>query len=137
MENVNIFKKLLLFIEYFKILKRNRKKIIDSDLNLKIDRVGRIYTVYTCPEETKRYGREMAEKHIREYVSKVDKLFIDIGLTEYVGVRVISQLIEEYTELDFLIVFGYTGFDNVKFFRNLIIFSLGIIGTITYILISS
>lgn len=131
MEKISFFKKVKLFRDYFKLLKSKRSQIVDKNnkLNLNIDWVGRIYTVYTCPEDVKQYGYELAEKHIKEYVGQVDKLFIELRLTEYVGIRKIEQLIEEYSELDFLIVFGFKGFDNAKFFRNLIIYSILIISS--------
>lgn len=135
MEKLSFFKKIKLLRDYRLLVKRNRDKIVNKDngLNLRIDRVGRIYTVYSCPDDTKQYGIQLAEKYIKDYISKVDKLFVNIGLIEYVGIRKIEQLIQ-YSELDFLIVFGFKGFDTAKFYRNLIIYSILLTTSISTIL---
>lgn len=132
MEKLSIFKKLRLFREYKILIKRNRELILNkkNKLNLRIDKVGRIYTVFTCPEDVKQYGMELAEKYIREYISKVDALFVETRLTEYIGIRKIDQIIE-FSELDFLIVFGFKGFDNAKFYRNIIILIFILIASIS------
>lgn len=133
MEKLSIFKKLRLHREYRILLKRHRKAITNQNngLNLRIDRVGRIYTVYTCPDDVRKYGADLAEKYIKEYISKVSAMLTNLGLIEYVGVRDINQIIE-YSELDFLVVFGFKGFDTAVHYRRLVIFGsvmfLSIIG---------
>lgn len=125
MDELSIFKRIKLLRDYRILVKRNKKQIEDPNngLNLRIDKAGRIYTVFTCPDDVKQYGMTLAEKYIKEYISKVDVLFINTGLTQYVGIREITQMLE-YGELHFLIVFGFKGFDTAKFYRNLIIFGI-------------
>jgi hypothetical protein len=135
MKNVNYFKKLNLLRQYRLIVKRNRERIIDKSnrLNLRIDNIGRIYTVYNCPEDVKSYGGSLAEKYIRDYINRVETFFIEIGLTEYIGIRDIENL----NGLDYLIVFDFKGIDSKKFFNNLIRYSstILILGLISFFLI--
>lgn len=125
MEKLSIFKRIKLFRDYIILIKKHKEKITDkaNGLNLRIDRAGRIYTIFSCPDDVKQYGIQLAEKYIKEYISKVDILFVNTNLVEYIGIRKIDQIIE-YSELDFLIVFGFKGFDTSKFYRNLIISSI-------------
>lgn len=125
MEELSIFKKYRLFRYFKKLLKENREVISNkkNGLNLRIDKAQRIYTVVNCSSDVLKYGNNLATKEIKEYVSKVDKLFIDIGLTEYVGIRDIQQI----SELDFLVVFGYKGFDTTSFYNRLYLF-YGLLG---------
>jgi hypothetical protein len=125
MEKLSIFKRIRLFNDYKILIKRHREKILDktNGLNLRIDRVGRIYTVFSCPEDVKQYGIQLAEKYIKEYIAKVDIIFVEMGLSQYVGIRKIDQVIE-HSELDFLIVFGFKGFNTAKYYRNIIISSV-------------
>lgn len=126
MEKLSLFKRIKLFQEYWKLLKRNKNFLTDkrNGLNLRIDRAGRIYTVYTCPDGVKEYGMELGQKYIREYINSVEPKFIEIGLIEYVGLMNIEQLPGD--GLDFLIVFGFKGFQSNIFLRNLILLSIGI-----------
>lgn len=125
MKKISFYKKLKLFREYRILLRRNRSKITDvnNGLNLKIDNIGRIYTVYNCDESVSKYGMELAEKYIKEYISQVSALFVNLGMTEYIGVWDITQL-SEYSELDFLIIFGFKGFDVSKFYKSLLTYGI-------------
>tara|TARA_R110000772_G_scaffold2410_2_gene8421 strand:+ start:44000 stop:44416 length:417 start_codon:yes stop_codon:yes gene_type:complete len=121
MEKLSIFKRLRLFKDYKILIKRNKQLITDktNGLNLRIDRVGRIYTVFSCPADVRQYGSELAEKYIKEYIGKVDVLFVKTNLSEYVGIREITQI--EGDELDFLIIFGFKGFNTAKYYQNLML----------------
>jgi len=119
MEELSIFKKYKLF-RYFKKLLKDNKEIISNKkngLNLRIDKAQRIYTVINCSPDVAKYGKNLAEKEIKEYVTRAEKLFIDIGILEYVGIRDIQQI----SELDFLVVFGYKGFNTSSFYNRLYI----------------
>lgn len=122
MEKLSFFKKLRLLRDYFIIIRRNKSLITDktNGLNLRIDNVGRLYTIYSCPPDVEKYGSELAQKYIKEYIGKAEVLFIDLNLVEYIGIRDIEQK----SELDFLIIFGFKGFNTPKLFRNTIILTL-------------
>ena len=132
MKELSFFKKLKLFRDYWILLKRSKEELTDktNGLNLRVDRVGRIYTVYNAPEDVRSYGKDVAEKYIKEYIGKVENKFINLGMVEYVGIRDMERV----GELDYLIVFGFKGFDTSKFFTQiityLILFSIGLL--ITY-----
>ena len=120
MENLSIFKKYRLFRYFKKLLNDNREIISNKEngLNLRIDKAQRIYTVVNCSPDVAKYGKNLAEREIKEYVNKAEKLFINIGILEYIGIRDIEQI----SELDFLVVFGYKGFNTTKFYNRLYIF---------------
>jgi hypothetical protein len=122
MEKLSFFKRLKLLRDYFIIIKRNRSAITDkaNGLNLRIDNAGRLYTIYSCPSDVEKYGTELAQKYIKDYIGRAEVLFINLNLVEYIGIRDIEQK----SELDFLIVFGFKGFDTPKLFRNTILLSL-------------
>lgn len=122
MEKLSFFKRLRLLRDYFIIIKRNKSTITDktNGLNLRVDNAGRLYTIYSCPSDVEKYGTELAQKYIKEYISKAEVLFINLNLIEYIGIRDIEQK----SELDFLIIFGFKGFNTPKLFRNTIILTL-------------
>lgn len=124
MKNLSFFKKIKLLIYYFRILKKYKPILLNkkSGLDLRIDRSGRIYTVCNCSEDVAKYGSNLAEKEIKEFISKCDKFFVNNcpQLIEMIGIRDVSKL----TERDYLIVFGFKGLYTPVFFRNLIIISL-------------
>lgn len=117
MENLSLIQKYKLFKHFKKILKLKRNILVNKEngLNLRIDNAQRIYTVVNCSPDVLKYGRNLAEKEIKEHIAKIEKIIIDTNLLQYVGVRDIEQI----TELDFLIVFGYKGFDTASFYTIL------------------
>ena len=128
MDRLSWFKRLKLFIDYIILINRNRERISDKStgLNLRIDNAYRIYTVYNCPEEVSKYGTKLAEKYIKEYIGKVDKLFMKLEIIEFMGIRNIQQV----SELDFLVVFGFKGFNTAKFFNRVISSTLLILASL-------
>lgn len=137
MEELSLIRKIILFRYYLSLIKKNKKTITSKEngLNLRVDRTGRIYTVLNCPEDVKKYGLNLAQKYIGEYIKDVDKLIVNLNMSEYVGVREIKQL----NELDYLIILGYQGFDNRDFFSYLlvisgILISGGLLAIFSYIL---
>jgi hypothetical protein len=118
MKNISFIKKLKLFLEYIKVIRKNKAVITDktNKLNLRIDNAFRIYTVYNCPDDAEIYGPKLAEKYIKEYVSQVDKLCVNLGLSEYIGVWDIQQI----DTSSFLIIFGFKFFQTNKFMTKLV-----------------
>jgi len=120
MGEISYFKKLKMMISYFNIIRDNRDKIInngDNEFKLRIDRVGRIYTVVNVPEETEVYGVDIAKNRLTAFINKIDILFIEIGLPEMVGIRDIKEV----DDFNYLIIFGFSHINTVKFFRNFLI----------------
>jgi hypothetical protein len=111
MEKVSLFKKIKLYRQYVKALKKNKEKLMSSKLNLRIDRVHRLYTVINMPEDVKTYGTNLTEKYIKEYVQKVDPIFSEMGLGELIGILKMDKI----DETNYLIVFGFSLMDTPKF----------------------
>jgi len=111
MEKVSLFKKIKLYRQYVKTLKKNKEKLMSSKLNLRIDRVHRLYTVINMPEDVKTYGTNLTEKYIKEYVQKVDPIFSEMGLGELIGILKMDKI----DETNYLIVFGFSLMDTPKF----------------------
>lgn len=120
---MSFFKKVRLFFIYKKIVDMNREKILDKSLNLRIDSVYRIYTVLNMTEDVKTYGISVAERIITEYIQKMDGFFVNLNLSEYIGILDI----EKVTDTDYLIVFGYGHFNTAKVMSNMIKLTIGTI----------
>ena len=116
---MRFFKKIKLFFLYRKLIKKNDEVLHNPKHNLRIDFVNRIYTVVNLPKDVKQYGTKLAQKYISEYINDVDKLFQEIGISEYVGILDIKR----ETELDYAIIFGFKFFDTAKV-ANRILFTL-------------
>ena len=114
------FKNLRLMISYFKVIRKNKDIIQSEEYNLRVDRAGRIYTVLKIESEDEIYGVNLAEKQVAEFINKVDNLFLDIGLSEIVGIKNVDNL----GDGNFLIVFSFSELDTTKFLRNLIVYSI-------------
>jgi hypothetical protein len=139
MKDLSWFKKFRLFIDYWRLINKNKEDLINKSngLNLRIDRVGRIYTVFNCPDDVSDYGSgfpginmksstELAEKYIKDYIGRAEAKFINLGMIEYIGIRDMERI----GELDYLIIFGFKGFDTAKFFGQTILYSVLIISSI-------
>lgn len=128
MGNISFLKKVKMFFIYKKIVDLNKKTLLDNSLNLRIDNVYRIYTVLNMTDDVKTYGISVAERIITEYVQKMDVVFSNMNLSEYIGILDVEQL----SETDFLIVFGFSHFNTAKLLNKIIKWtlasSLGIFG---------
>ncbi len=114
---MTFFKRFRLFLHYRKLLKRNYDVLSHPKYNLRVDWVNRIYTVVNLPEDVKTYGTNLAQKYISEYINEVDKLFVNMGISEYVGILDIKQ----ETDLDYAIVFGFKFLDSAKFANRILL----------------
>lgn len=113
MEKVSFFKKLKLYRQYIKAIKRNKNKLSDSKINLRIDNVHRLYTVLNMPDDVKTYGSGLTEKYIKEYIQKVDPVFKEMGLGELVGILKMDKI----DETNYLIIFGFSLMNTPVFWR--------------------
>lgn len=116
-KKMNLFKKFKLYRHYRKLIKNNIDTLQTPKYNLRTDYVNRLYTVVNLPPDVKTYGNQLAQRHISEYIAEVDKLFQQIGISEYVGILDIKQ----ETELDYVIVFGFKFIDTAKVANRLLI----------------
>lgn len=126
---VSLLKKIKLYFVYKKIVKQ-ASFILQSEANLRLDRVGRLYTVLNInAEDIKNYGPKLSsqiiQKYVNDYISTVDKLFLKIGLTELVGLLDIKKI----DDTNYLVVFGYS-FLNTKRAANILV-TVGITAVLT------
>lgn len=139
----SIWKKIKLFIEYNKFLKEN-KTLLLTKFNLKIDWIGRVYTVLNIPEDEnlERYGSDvsvnkhkfefenkLSHSYIQKYIKMLDNFLIKNDLKELVGIYDINKI----DDRNYLLIFGFSLFNSEKIYRNgIIFFILTLIGLLTY-----
>lgn len=130
MKELSFFKRLRLLFDYLRIIKHKKTEILDkkNTVELRLDKAKRFYTVCNCDKDVEKYGKNLAEKYIKEHINKCEKIFINSNLIEFVGVWDITQL----DETNYLIVFGFKGFRTERLFRNSIILSSILVGTGIY-----
>ncbi|CAG7579885.1 MAG: hypothetical protein SLAVMIC_00143 [uncultured marine phage] len=119
MKKISLYKRLKLYNQYRKIIRDNRDKFASVNINLRVDRVNRLYTVLNMDDDVKTYGTSLTEKYIKEYITSVDSIFAQMGLSELVGILEITKL----DETNYLIVFGFSLMDTAKLARRTIVFS--------------
>ncbi len=122
-----MFKKLRLLIIYIRILKKNRE-MLKQQHGINIDWVWRMYKTYVIPQEeiknVKEYGFSYVNTLIQKEVSKIDKTFLHIGLSEYVGLMEAIDI----TEREIGLAFRFKFLDTAKIFSKFIWSILMIIG---------
>lgn len=131
---ISFWKKISLFFTYRKAIKQSSFLIL-NEVNLRSDRVGRLYTILNLnSEDILNYGPKLSsqivQKYINDYMSKVDKMFLQLGLNELIGLMEIKKI----DELNYLVVFGYSFFNSARVANSLV--ALGVIAllTISYLL---
>lgn len=121
-QRISFFKKIKLYFIYRRLLKNNYELLQNKKYNLRLDYVNRVYTVLNLSRDVETYGNKLVEKYISDYISQVDKLFTEIGISEYVGLIDIKQ----ETEMDYLIVFGFKFMDTASMANKLLILIISI-----------
>lgn len=141
MKKISFFRKLQLFSEYKKALKKN-KTDLEQKFGMRIDKAHRIYTVLNIPEEyigesyslkTSDINR-ISENYIREYGSAVSTYLNTIGLTELFR----SYEIKKVAKYSYLIVIGFSLINTTKFYNNIyykLLPSLIVISLVAYFLL--
>jgi hypothetical protein len=140
MNKISFFKKLKLFLNYKKIVKKNKIEL-ERSLNIRVDNAQRLYTVLNVPEELigEAYSLKKAdidrisETYIREYVFEVSKLLNSKGLMELFRTYEIKK-VDKYS---YLIVIGFSLIETPRLYNNLyykIIPSIVVLSTMAYFL---
>lgn len=122
MKNIGIFKKIVLFYDYVKIVKKERN-LLEAQMNLRLDDANRLYTVLNIPE--KLFGEEyltkksevetISESYVKDYIVETSKLLNSIGLMELYT----TYKIERVSRLSFLIVIGFSMFRSNEYYNTL------------------
>ena len=140
MKKISYFKKIKLFLNYRKSLKKIKSQL-EEDFNARVDGALRIYTVLNVPveliEEPYNLRKEDIDKLAKSYISDYSKkisIFLNsknlMEMYDYYDVK----KVEKYS---YLLIFGFSLFDSVKFLRNfyITIYSILLVLLITLLVI--
>lgn len=99
-----MFKRLRLLFIYIRILRRNRQ-LLKQKHNISIDWVWRMYKTYIIPldeiDNVKEYGFKYVNQLVQKEMIKIDNTFIEIGLSELVGLMEATDISEREIGLAF------------------------------------
>ena len=143
--SVYFLKRVHLFREYRKALKKNRSEI-ESLLGLRIDRAHRMYTVLNIPDEIigEAYSLKksdidrISENYIKEFLAMSGDYLNSKGLSEIYSVYEIKK-VDKYS---YLIVIGFSMFRSNEMYDRIymrafpILTAALILGILTWIAIS-
>lgn len=140
MKRIGYLKKIKLFLNYRKNLKKITTQL-EQDFNSRVDGALRIYTVLNVPveliEEPYNLRKEdidkLAKNYISDYSQKLSAFLNSKNLMEMYDYYEVKK-VDKYS---YLLVFGFSLFDSVNFFRNLYItmFSLSLVLLTTLLII--
>lgn len=138
MRKLNFFKKLRLFFEYRKLLSPIEKEL-ELNMNARVDRVSRIYTVINIPtdvvEEPYNFRKSdidaLAQNFIKQYTSEMGQFLNQKGLSEFCKFYDVRK-VDKYS---YLLVFGFSLFDSRNVALRFIYTFLILISVITILII--
>jgi hypothetical protein len=114
-----MFKKIRLLSFYIRILRAN-KEFLKTEHGISIDWVWRMYKTYVIPieevETVKEYGFSYVNQLVQKEIVKIDKTFLKLGLSEYVGLMEAVDL----TEREIGLAFRFKFIDTAKMFKRAI-----------------
>jgi len=114
-----MFKKLKLLLIYIRILRKN-EELLKQQHNISIDWVWRMYKTYVIPadevDNVNEYGFKYVNTLVQKEMSRIDKTFIQIGLTEFVGLMEAVPL----SEREIGLAFRFKHLDTSKMFNKFI-----------------
>jgi len=122
-----MLKKIKYFYLYLKILNINKDKLkIEHELS--IDWVYRLYKTYNLTEidieNTKSLGPKYFNDVLKKEINRIDKTFIEIGLSELIGLMEVIELNDNQVGMAFRFKF----FNTAKLFKRIIWLLLYLIG---------
>jgi len=122
-----MFKKIRLLLIYIKILNKN-KEDLKIEHGLSVDWVYRMYKTYTIPQDElndiKTFGFKYFDTMIKKEISKIDKTFIKLGLSELCGLMEVKELNDRQVG----IAFRFKYLNTSKIFSRLVwllLYSIG------------
>jgi hypothetical protein len=114
-----MFKKLNLLLIYIRIIRKN-ELMLKQQHDISIDWVWRMYKTYVIPidelDNVREYGFKYVNTLVQKEMAKIDKTFIKIGLSEYVGLMEAVDL----TEREIGLAFRFKYLDTSKMFNKFI-----------------
>lgn len=119
---MNIFKKIKIYRQYRNSLSKIEREL-SAQFNVRIDNVGRLYTVLNIPEEIfeepynirKSDIDTIAQNYIKEYSSKLSTFLNKNDLIELYDFYSIEK-VEKYS---YLLILGFSLMNTEKFFKRL------------------
>lgn len=117
-----MFKSIKSFFKYKKILKSNKRNLM-LVYNLKKDNFFRLYTVLNMSpniqETIKTYGYYYMDSEVRKYISSLDKYFMEIGISDMIGIHTADQV----AEYSVLIIMSFKYFNTKKIIITIAVLS--------------
>ena len=129
-KNITFFRKIKLFISYWKTIHMIEDQL-ESEFNIRIDSIGRLYTVLNIPSEN--FGEPynlrtndidtLSKKWIKDYSNKLGEYLNKFGLFELYDFYSMKKV----SKFSYLIVFGFSLFNTRKIFSRLLFVYLPIL----------
>lgn len=112
---INLIKDIRLWIRFAKISKQNREFL--EKHNMRVDKLGRIYTVINLPEEIRKTNEYMHEAWVLQNMKPFTQVLLEIGIADYAYPEV--SRIEEPNADAYLVVM-YPEADTISIRRFLL-----------------
>jgi|SRR6185369_12226329 len=108
-----MFKNIKLYRAYRKLVRENEKGLFEK-FNLKVDQVGRIYTIIHVAPQADTYGPKdgprITKSLLQTWLKKLDAYLIEIGLKEYTTVEELTEI----DEMNYLFVMKFKFFNAAR-----------------------
>lgn len=78
---IDLYKDIRLWIKFAKVAKENRSVL--EEASMRVDRLGRIYTVINLPEEIQQGNEYMHEAWVLQNLKPFSEILLKIGLADY------------------------------------------------------
>jgi hypothetical protein len=122
MKKISIFKKLKLFYEYRKIIKKNEEEL-EKKFFVRKDKADRLYTVLNIPQEIigEAYSLKksdidrISENFIKSYYKDLGANLEKMGLSELFT----TYKVEKVGKYSYLLVVGFSLFRSNKYYNTL------------------
>lgn len=77
-----LWNEIKVWVKVKKVAKSNEEAL--NEQGFRIDWVGRIYTVINLPDEVASHNPEVQQMYVLQELRKFDKIFLDIGIADYI-----------------------------------------------------
>lgn len=126
-----MFKNIRLYNLYRKLVKEHEKGLLEK-FNLRIDQVGRIYTVIHVPPQADTYGPKdgprITKSLLQTWLNKLDNYLVEIGIKELTAVESLTEI----DEMNYLLIIKFK-FINVARILTIATWTSIILGSLTFV----
>ena len=134
---IKLIKDIRLWMRFAKVAKQNREYL--EKHNLRVDKLGRIYTVINLPEEIRKTNEYMHEAWVLQNLTPFTQVLLEIGVADYAYPEV-SRIDE--SDADAYLVVMYPEAEAVSFRKiiwNLFLWTAGffVLKTIYKLIVAS